>query len=354
MALFSLPRGRAVILPAVILLLVMTGAPGGANAQDAKVVAESLFREGRSAMLRRDYATACARFRESQRVDPQVGTELNLARCEEQRGRIATAWARYRAALDTLAPAGDDRAAVARERIAALEPRLPRLVLVAAPGAPADLVVAWAASDAEVLVASAQRVGIPVDPGVTVLVARAARHAPNNIEIRVAEGERRRVVVAPGPRMQPSPNADPTPSGAPPVPFGAAPSTRPPEQTPPPSSGVLTTAGIVLSAVGGLSVVAGAVTGGVGLARRDDGAAACDPEARVCSAEGAAANDDARALLTTTTATWVAGLALLGAGITLLVVDGDANEDESAAREGAEFAVQWAPGGAVLAARWLF
>src|SRR5690349_21597739 len=74
------------------------------------------------------YDIACARFRDSDKLDPAVGTRFNLADCEEKRGRVATAWSLFRGVLAELAE-DDDRRPIAQERVKALEPRLPYLTM---------------------------------------------------------------------------------------------------------------------------------------------------------------------------------------------------------------------------------
>src|SRR6185436_7071846 len=76
---------------------------------------EALFREGRRFMKSRDFASACPKLEESLRLDPATGTLVNLADCEEQIGRTASAWQHWRAAADRL-PAGDKRRAIAVQR----------------------------------------------------------------------------------------------------------------------------------------------------------------------------------------------------------------------------------------------
>ena len=58
--------------------------------------AEALFNQAHAAMSAHDYDTACQRFAESNRLDPAVGTLLNLGVCEAARGRVATAWELFR------------------------------------------------------------------------------------------------------------------------------------------------------------------------------------------------------------------------------------------------------------------
>ncbi|MFO0567610.1 MAG: hypothetical protein U0263_18270 [Polyangiaceae bacterium] len=58
-----------------------------AQGRDA-TAAEALFNAGRDAVKAGDYPTACAKFRESNRLDPAPGTVLNLADCEEHLGHV--------------------------------------------------------------------------------------------------------------------------------------------------------------------------------------------------------------------------------------------------------------------------
>src|SRR5688572_29187335 len=97
-------------------MLMLVSAPVGAQERD-RAAAEALFRAGREAAGRGDYATACQRFEESNRLEPTAGTVMNLANCREQLGQIASAWQRYREAIEKL-PAEDERVGIARERSA--------------------------------------------------------------------------------------------------------------------------------------------------------------------------------------------------------------------------------------------
>src|SRR4051794_31380703 len=106
---------------------LLLAAPAFSQARDA-ATAEALFRQGREAMDAKDFRTACPKFGESQRLDPAAGTLMNWASCEEQLGKIASAWQRWKEALDAL-PAKDDRIAFAQQRITEIEKKLPRLTV---------------------------------------------------------------------------------------------------------------------------------------------------------------------------------------------------------------------------------
>src|SRR4029450_9247463 len=106
---------------------------------------------------------------ESQKLDPNVGTLMNWATCEERRGHIATAWQRWRQALDLL-PITDDRVPFAKKHAAALEPRLPRLTITLRRGAPPESGVV---RDGVPLGQASLGTPIPVDPGKRSITARA-------------------------------------------------------------------------------------------------------------------------------------------------------------------------------------
>lgn len=71
-----------------------------------------------------DLAKARALFVRSYRLDPAVGTLLNLAMCEERLGMRDDALRHYQAAYDASMKEGrKDRAAVAKGRLDALKNR---------------------------------------------------------------------------------------------------------------------------------------------------------------------------------------------------------------------------------------
>src|SRR5271166_3476943 len=112
------------------LLLVSSVAFAGlwsssATAADSNqgALAEALFRSARELMAAGKYAEACPKLAESNRIDPKLGTLMNLALCHEKAGKTASAWAEYVQAGEIAQRTGQkERAQVARDKAQALEP----------------------------------------------------------------------------------------------------------------------------------------------------------------------------------------------------------------------------------------
>jgi hypothetical protein len=124
--------------------------------------ADALFDQGRKLMRLELYGEACPKFAESHRIDPTLGTLLNLAYCWKQLGKTASAWSAYReAALLAVWQQQAQREAFARQEADALEPQLAKLrVAVTAPEP--ELVVR---RDGEVVPPEAWGERIAIDPG---------------------------------------------------------------------------------------------------------------------------------------------------------------------------------------------
>ncbi|HET6280536.1 MAG TPA: hypothetical protein VFH73_06205 [Polyangia bacterium] len=184
------------------------GIPAAARAADA-ALAETLFQQARTLLTEGRTAEACEKFAESQRLDPATGTLLNLATCRQAEGKLASAWADFRAAEDSARRDGrDDRVRFAREHLAAIEPRLSYLTVKIAsdsrvPGLDVRL-------DDVMIREAAWGVATPVDPGVHDVTAKAPGRAPFSKRITVgAEGFRMSVEIRlerlPEPVVAPAP-----------------------------------------------------------------------------------------------------------------------------------------------------
>jgi hypothetical protein len=179
---------------AVGLLMSSLALPVSAQPRDS-AGADALFEAGREALERGDIAVACQRFEESNRLESVAGTILNLANCREKLGQLASAWQRYREAVQKLPP-GDERLALARERAAALEPRVPRLTVVLASGAPADAKVYRGNVE---LGGASLGLPLPVDPGEHVITVSAPGRSESRVVVEIAEAEQRELTVEAGP-----------------------------------------------------------------------------------------------------------------------------------------------------------
>ena len=163
--------------------LVLAIRTGTVRAQQ-EGLAESLFEEARESMKRGQPQQACPKFEESQRLDPSLGTLLNLGLCEEQLGRLATAWTKLREFVET-APNDDPRLTLAQRRIAGLEPKLPKLrvlVLDAEGSATVQL-------DGVELGRASLGLNLPVDPGEHSLLLALPTGESRELRVRLAVAE---------------------------------------------------------------------------------------------------------------------------------------------------------------------
>jgi hypothetical protein len=288
---------------AAIVLACAAGAasPRVALAEDSAITqADKLFQQGRKAAERGDYVEACLRFEDSFRLDPGVGTLVNLGDCEEHKGDLERSLGYYHTALSRMAP-GDDRIPHVRERIAGIEQRAARLTLHLAADAPAGTVVT-----VDGALVRPRSEPMLLAKGVHPVLVTAVGYRGARYSVDVAEGESRELGVSPGaPLESVIPGAD---GGD--VPAGA--SARA-------SRGWMRGFGIALvgAATGALWV--GSLAGLEAIDRRDVQRDNCNAQ-NACNAAGVAAANEGATWATVSTATFVVGGVLLGAGVVMLVL----------------------------------
>jgi tetratricopeptide (TPR) repeat protein len=110
-----------------ILALVLSA--GLAHADRNKDKADALFKQGKRLMADKRYADACAAFEQSQKLDPGIGTQLNVAKCYEDWGKLARAYKAYAAALALAKETKDGRAPKIEQLIDKLDGSVPRLTV---------------------------------------------------------------------------------------------------------------------------------------------------------------------------------------------------------------------------------
>ncbi|HEY4158109.1 MAG TPA: hypothetical protein VGM29_08425 [Polyangiaceae bacterium] len=234
-------------------------APSAAQSNDA-AMAESLFRDAKRLSGEHKFAEACPKFAGSYKLDPGLGTLLNLAMCHESEGKLATAWAEFSEASGRAKREGDnDRAQLADEHVRALEPKLAHISINVAPGAGAPgMVVKF---DSREMSTAALGLQIPLDPGKHQLeVSAPGRQSYAQTIDAPAPGSTVALTV---PVLQPTAGAPaPAPASATSAPTPAAPPGPAPWQpTMQPPSGRSHTAVILTGVATGAFVVGAVVTG---------------------------------------------------------------------------------------------
>jgi len=214
----------------VCLVLSVSAAASHALGQDNKAAAEALFDDAKKLMAAKRYAEACPKFADSERLDPGVGTLLNLGLCYKQNGQTASAWSSYREAASQARSEGQtDREELARQEAAALEPQLTKLV-IEVPKETAAINGLEIKRDGEVVPAGLWGVPAPVDPGMRTIDVAAPNKKALHLETKTeGAGSTAKVVIPPledGPAPPPAAVTTTNPV-LPPADQGATPDAHP-------------------------------------------------------------------------------------------------------------------------------
>lgn len=283
---------------ALLALSVVTLSAGArAYGSPADVAAaQGLYDDARKLMKDGNFATACPKLEESNRLDKSVSTEFHLADCYEHVGRTASAWALFlQVASESKAQGRNDGEQLARDRAAALAPKVAHLTVNVPAASRADGLELK--RDGEALGQGQWNTAVPIDAGKHVIAASAPGRQPWETNVEVADGKTASVDVpaleqaaAPPPSATPATTA-PAPSGAPAAANGSV-STVPGSDQPSGGSGRKTIALVV----GGAGVVALGVGGFFGLSamsKNSDSNADGHCAGNKCDAVGTAARNDA-------------------------------------------------------------
>lgn len=298
-------RSRELRLAALCLMAAITVSSAG-NARPAgndAVLARSLFDSGKALMSAGKTDEACEKFAESERLDPRSGTLLNLAVCREQQGKIATAWLLFQEAIPlSRNDARPDREKLAKDKLAEIEPRLPRLAIEV----PFPVDAIEVSLDGVAVGKAAWSEAAPIDPGDHQITVRAPGKKPWSTVVTIGPAADRHVVSVPN-LEDDLPAVAPAASSA--SASASAPAPRPePRHVPPERSNV---AGYVIGGAGIAALGVGAFFGLRASQKWDDAQSNCTGD--VCNAQAESLSREAN------TAAWVSnvgvGLGLVGIGV---------------------------------------
>jgi len=296
-----------------------------ATAQNQVAAAEALFKAAKALAKEGKWAQACPKFEASQKLDKQLGTLTNIADCYENLGKVATAWARWNAALEWARHNNDERLDYIHGRQKKIEPRLPKVVVNVA-----NPVSTLSIKRGSVEVAEPMwGVPIPVDADpieVTVLRGQTVllRHPiePQEGEISVVT-----IDLANIDRTHPAP-----PPSAEPI--------TPPPTPPPPYDPTQRNVGLI---VGGIGIVAVLVAAGLEVGALVKKGQADESDAcvnRFCSPDGLDAAESGATFAEVGQWVGIGGLATLAVGVTIFLT-APSEQPPASARAGEVQAAPW-------------
>ena len=264
--------GRAAIAVAIV------AASADVRAEDREDAAAALFVKARALVEAGDHAAACPMFEVSLELEPALGTELNLAQCWTQTGRLVDALALYEGLIEKTDEDGQEaRHQIARDGADVLSRRIARakIELVGLVGATVT-VDGRPVDDTEL---------VRLDPGQHAAEATDIGERVVRVTFRVVEGEQATVRLV-----------------APPAPKQHHPRRR---------------LIVGLAAGGGATLLAGAFTGVAYLGKRSAGLDGCrsTPTGLACDERAVATLRSARHLSYATTVLMVAGVGMIGASV---------------------------------------
>lgn len=283
-------RSSKIIAAAFVTFSFATSARAVATAVEQ---ADRLFNDGRRAADHGDYARACALFEDSFRLDPAIGTLVNLGDCAEHLGDLERAFTAYRTAEARMAP-GDDRAPRVRERIEHIDAHSAKLTLKL------DDAPEGTAVTLDGALTDPKKSPFHIAKGAHVILVTAVGYGGARFALTVAEGESRTLALTPGSALE-----------------AVLPTIAPQTNAPAPSWMLPTSITALGASVA--SAWVGSLAGLVAIDRRDVQRANCNAVDQ-CTQAGVDAAHDGAAWANASTIAFVVSGVLLAAGGTLLVL----------------------------------
>jgi serine/threonine-protein kinase len=310
----------------------VTALSSGAAAQpagnDAKAAAQALFDRAKALSDSGRHAEACPLFAESQRLDAGIGTLLFLSDCYEQVGRTASAWAGFlEAASIAKVKEQPSREQIARDRAAALAPKLSRLSISVAPE---NRVPGFQVKRGGVVVGEpVWGTLLPVDPGEYTIEADAPSRKSWSTRVTVGAKAATVTVTVPALEKQIGPPSDTKAS--------SSDSSR--------DSFQQKAIGVALGGVGVAGLVVGTVFGLDAFSTYDEAQATCrDGNLKLCTEDGVSLQQDASSAALVSTIAFAVGAAAIAAGAIVFVLSPSGDESP----EKAAWTLRVGPGGGSL------
>lgn len=118
-------RLGSIIAVACVLAITTTSVSARAGGDP-----EKLFAEGSALIGQGRCAEALPMLEEAQRLDPGIGTQFNIAVCQQQLGRLGSAWRNFERVAELARASGKkQREDAARAKLDELRPKVPRFVI---------------------------------------------------------------------------------------------------------------------------------------------------------------------------------------------------------------------------------
>jgi serine/threonine-protein kinase len=308
-----------------------------------EAAADVLFNQASEAAIAGRFDEACPKFAEAQRLDPTAGTLLNLAKCEIQRGNLATAYGAYVTAI-SLAEHDDDkkgRVAFAREAASKLAPKLPMLVIAVAPESRAEGLEIK--RNGKLVGAGQWGSRVPMDPGAITIEATAPGRTTWTTTIRIESKPGETRVDVPSLTAAVVPSAAPAPDASvAPAPAESAWSGQ-------------KTAAVVVAGAGLIGVVLGSVFGVQAISKNGSSKDHCLPSTpNLCDATGVDLRVQTKTATTLSTVGFAVGGAALVGGVVLYLTAPSKDKAKTTGTARVELApvVIGSGGGLVLQGSW--
>lgn len=327
------------LLVMVLALALSARARADEPSPSDRAAAEALFRDAKKLFGKKRYAEACRKLEESQRLDPQGGTLLNLAVCHAREGRTASAWVEFQEAIELAKKAKrTDRVKLAQKELALLDKKLARLTLEV----PADSRVTGLTvhRGKEPIGEGAWGTAVPVDPGAEIEIAASAEgYKTWRTTVRVAAAEQKTLVV---PKLEKLP-------APPPAPKAASTEGKP--------AGDRKTERLIAYVAGGVGLVGvgvGSYFGLRALSKKNAAEERCDGS--LCSEQGLDLNEEADRAATISNIGFGVGLVGLGVGTYFFLVSQPSSKEQGppAKTSGVRLAPSIGPrsSGILMTGRW--